>query len=124
MESKSDAPEKPIENEIAPEEEAKPELPEVTEEEIRANNHLKRGRLITSALLVAIVLTFISVLVAGIFKVTGELLRQCPRELHVNDPAPVLWNDITSVKTGSAGLGVPQELKKETMLKITDVGQK
>lgn len=77
----------------------------------------KRGRLITSALLVTIILTFIAVAVAGIFQMTVKFMQVCPAELPVNDPAPVLWNDITSEKAVKAITGVPEKLKQETALK-------
>ena len=124
MEPQSDTPETPIENEVVSEDEVSPELPEQPSPEIQANNHAKRGKLMTSALLVTIVLTFISVLVAGIFELTGRWFRECPKELRVNDPAPALWNDMTSKRPVNVGLGVPQELQKETVLKITEVGPK
>ena len=122
MESKSDTPETPVEKEITPETEVDLSPSDEKAHENHSNNHAKRGRLITSALLVAIALTLISVLVAGIFELTGRLLRECPKELRVNDPAPLLWNDVTAAKPVSVGLGVPKKLEKETMLKPSSSG--
>jgi hypothetical protein len=95
-------------------------------EEVIANNHhelnLKRGRMITSALIVSIILAFIAVAVAGIFQVTGHFLQTCPQELPVNDPSPILWSDITSQKPAPAALGVSEKLRKETALKAQVAG--
>jgi len=68
-------------------------------EEVISNNHnessLRRGRMITSALIVSIIIVFIAVAVAGVFQLTGHFLQTCPKELPVNDPSPLLWSDVT-----------------------------
>ena len=96
-------------------------------EEMEANDHdnaqAKRGRMITAALVVTVALTFIAVMVAGIFGLTGRFLRECPRELRVNDPSPILWSNIVSANPVKAGLGVPEKLKQETALKSSSIGQ-
>ena len=99
-----------------------------TPEEVISNNHdelsLKRGRMITSALIVSIILAFIAVMVAGVFQLTGHFLKTCPQELPVNDPSPILWSDVTSQKPVSATLGVSEKLRKETALKAQTAASK
>ena len=75
-------------------------------------NHVaeKRGRLISAAVIAVIILSFISVSVFGIFQVTTKLLVVCPFDLPVNDPAPVLWQDIVSDKTVSARIGTSEKM--------------
>ena len=106
---------------------AENEIESESSEEIVSNNHdnaqAKRGRMITAALVATIVITFIAVMVAGVFELTGRFLRECPRELRVNDPSPILWNDIVSANSTKAGLGVPEKLKQETALKSSIIGQ-
>ena len=95
-------------------------------EEVISNSHnessLRRGRMITSALIVSIIIVFIAVAVAGVFQLTGHFLQTCPKELPVNDPSPVLWSDVTSQKPASAILGVSEKLKQETALKAQAAG--
>lgn len=95
-------------------------------EEVISSNHsessLRRGRMITSALIVSIIIAFIAVAVAGIFQLTGYFLQTCPRELPVNDPSPLLWSDVTSQKPTSAILGVSEKLRQETALKAQSAG--
>ena len=95
-------------------------------EEVISNSHnessLRRGRMITSALIVSIIIVFIAVAVAGVFQLTGHFLQTCPKELPVNDPSPVLWSDITSQKPASAILGVSEKLRQETALKAQAAG--
>ena len=73
----------------------------------------KRGRLISAAVIATIILSFIAVSVFGIFQLTTRMMVVCPRDLPVNDPAPILWQDIVSDQVREARLGVPD--------KITDV---
>jgi len=95
-------------------------------EEVISNNHnessLRRGRMITSALIVSIIIAFIAVAVAGVFQLTGHFLQTCPKELPVNDPSPLLWSDVTSQKPASAILGVSEKLRQETALKAQAAG--
>jgi hypothetical protein len=83
------------------------------------NNHSadgsadKRGRLISAAVIATIILSFIAVSVFGIFQLTTRMMVVCPRDLPVNDPAPILWQDIVSDQVKGARLGVPE--------KVTDV---
>ncbi|MFH0960194.1 MAG: hypothetical protein V1897_15985 [Pseudomonadota bacterium] len=92
---------------------------EEAESKHRNDSSAKRSRIITSALMATIIMTLIAVAVAGVFQLTASFMRICPSELPVNDPSPVLWNDMTSDKPVTAILGVPDKLKQETALKIT-----
>ncbi len=76
------------------------------------NNHLaeKRGRMIASAMLAAVVLSLIALVVAGIFNWTAAYLTICPKDLSVNDPAPVLWMELEAKSTKAQPLGVPKNL--------------
>lgn len=80
--------------------------------EDHGNNGLaeKRGRLISAAVIATIILSVIAVSVFGIFQITSKMLIVCPQDLPVNDPAPVLWQDIVSDKTKIAKLGVSDKL--------------
>ncbi len=66
----------------------------------------KRSRLITSSIMAVIILSVISVVVFGIFQLTIKMRIVCPAEIPVNDPAPVLWQDIVSEQIRNAKLGV------------------
>lgn len=85
-----------------------------------SRNHIaeKRGRMIASGVVVAVVVAVIAVAVAAIFQLTSTWLMKCPQDLSVNDPAPILWSDVTSAKSKEAPLGVPKKLAKETSLKV------
>ena len=76
------------------------------------NNHLaeKRGRMIASAVLAAVVLSVIAVVVAGIFHWTAGYLMVCPKDLDVNDPAPALWEKMEAKSLKTQPLGVPKNL--------------
>lgn len=75
-------------------------------------NHVaeKRSRLISASIIAVIIISVISVSVFGIFQLTSKLLVVCPFEVPINDPAPVLWQDIVSEQTKSARLGVPEKI--------------
>jgi len=122
MKSRTDDTETPLEENTIVEDQIVAE----SSEETKTNNHInaqaKRGRMITASLVVTIVLTCIAVTVVGVFELTGRFLRVCPKELPVNDPAPILWNDMTSEKSVQATLGVSQRLKEETALKSSVMG--
>ena len=79
----------------------------------------KRGRMVGTGLVTAVILAFIAVIVAGIFQITARLLVQCPTDLPVNDPAPILWNDITSLQVKSQPLGFSEKIAGEVKLKET-----
>lgn len=76
------------------------------------NNHLaeKRGRMVASAVVAAVALSVIAVVVAGIFHWTAGFIMICPRDLDVNDPAPVLWKELEAKSVKSQRLGVPKNL--------------
>lgn len=88
-------------------------------EEKPADNHIaeKRGRMITSGIVAAVLVSVIAVAVAAIFQLTSTWLIKCPQDLSVNDPAPVLWSDLISEKDKRAPLGVPEKLAKESSFK-------
>ena len=77
----------------------------------------KRGRMVATGLVTAVILSMIAVIVAGIFQITSKLLVQCPTDLPVNDPAPILWNDITSRQVKAQPLGISEKIAGEVKLK-------
>ena len=81
----------------------------------KKENHVsdKRSRLISASITATIIISVISVSVFGIFQLTTKWRKVCPAEIPVNDPAPVLWQDIISEQIKSAKLGVPE--------KVTDI---
>lgn len=81
------------------------------------NNSARRGRMITAGLLATVVLALIAILVSGIFQVTSRWLIVCPKDLPVNDPAPILWQDVVAEEPRSAKLGVPDKLVSQTGFK-------
>lgn len=70
----------------------------------------KRSRLISASIIAVIIISLISVSVFGIFQLTSKFLVACPFEVPINDPAPVLWQDIISEQTRSARLGVTEKM--------------
>ncbi len=83
------------------------EPPAEDEKPVIEVNHLaaKRGRMVATGLVTAVILTFIAVIVAGIFQITSRLLIPCPVDLPVNDPAPILWRNITCAGGRPAVIG-------------------
>jgi hypothetical protein len=77
----------------------------------------KRGRMVATGLMTAVILSIIAVIVAGIFQITSRLLVQCPTDLPVNDPAPILWQNITSPQVGPQPLGISDKIAGEVKLK-------
>jgi hypothetical protein len=77
----------------------------------------KRGRMIVAGMLVAIIVSVIVVVVAGVFQLTYRGMIVCPKELPVNDPAKVLWQEIVAQQDTRKSLGVPETLLSETKLK-------
>jgi hypothetical protein len=82
-------------------------------------NHLaaKRGRMVATGLVTAVILTVIAVIVAGVFQMTSKLLIECPTDLPVNDPAPILWRNITAPEVGPQSLGISDKIAGEVKLK-------
>ncbi|MCX5861502.1 MAG: hypothetical protein WCG29_00515 [Desulfomonile sp.] len=78
----------------------------------------KRGRVVVAGLMATVILAVVALLVAGIFQLTTRWLIVCPKELPVNDPAPVLWKDVVSDKVSPKTLGVPGKLLTEAGLKL------
>jgi hypothetical protein len=76
------------------------------------NNHLaeKRGRMVAAAVLAAVMLSVIALIVAGIFNWTAAYIMICPKDLAVNDPAPILWKELETTSAISQPLGVPKNL--------------
>ncbi len=83
-------------------------------------NHLaeKRGRMVAAGAVTAVILSAIAVLVAGVFHLTSRWITYCPKDLPVNDPAPILWKDLTADKEAASPLGVPESLTAQTGLKV------
>lgn len=89
------------------------------EKPVIAVNHLaaKRGRMVATGLGAAVILSVIAVIVAGIFQVTSKLLIECPTDLPVNDPAPILWRNIVSPQATQQSLGISDKIAGEVKLK-------
>jgi len=83
-----------------------------SEASLEAGNglHAKRGRMITAGIVATIVLAVVSILVSGIFQLTSRWVMICPKDLPVNDPAPILWQTVVADKPGAAPLGVPEKV--------------
>ena len=77
----------------------------------------KRGRMIMAGLVAAVILSLIAVVVAGIFQVTSRWLITCPTDLPVNDPAPILWQQLVSGTTASHPLGIAPSVESVTKFK-------
>ena len=75
------------------------------------------SRMIMTGVMTAAILAVIAVMVAGVFQLTSRWLIVCPQDLPVNDPAPVLWKQLTSAETNPVSLGVPQALVVEARFK-------
>jgi hypothetical protein len=95
------------------------ELPTEDEKPVIEVNHLaaKRGRMVATGLVTAVILSIIAVIVAGIFQFTSRLLIPCPTDLPVNDPAPILWRSITAPQLGPQSLGISDKIAGEVKLK-------
>jgi hypothetical protein len=116
----SDATEaKAIEEPAADESEEPPteEKPAVQVEELA----VRRGRMVATGLVTAVILSLIAVIVAGIFQVTSKLMTPCPTDLPVNDPAPILWNNMTSQQVTAQPLGISDKMSGEVKLKEASV---
>ncbi len=84
-----------------------------------SNNHMaeRRGRMITAGLLATVILAVIAILVSGIFQLTSRWLMVCPMDLPVNDPAPILWQDVVAQEPKPAKLGAPEKLASQVLFK-------
>jgi hypothetical protein len=91
-------------------------------EPAHGNNEVakRRGRMLAAGLIAAVVLCVIAVGVAAIFSFTADWFDQCPEDIAVNDPAPVLWNKVVTQKSIDAGKGLPEGLKKYGSIKKAD----
>lgn len=109
-------PEEPVEQEEATPV-TEPQAEEATQE---GENSLaqKRGRMVMAAMVVAVALSVIAVLVAGIFGLTSRWLTVCPTDLSVNDPAPLLWHKMEAATIGTQSLGVAEKLLGQTDFKL------
>ncbi len=103
----------------APEDQVVEETDAAGEPGERTGNGLaeKRGRMIVAGMLAAIILSVVAVVVAGVFQLTAKGMVLCPKELSVNDPARVLWQEVVSQQGVSRPLGVPETLLGQTRLK-------
>jgi hypothetical protein len=88
-----------------------------SEEPKNGEPHPRKGRLIVAGLVATSVAAIIVVVVAAFFQISAIWLKRCPAELPVNDPAPILWSDITSEKPRPQALG-PEDLVKNARLKL------
>jgi hypothetical protein len=86
-------------------------------------NH-KRGRMITAGVVTAVIVSFIAVLVAGVFQFSLWWLKPCPTDLPVNDPSPKLWHEMVSQKVTIQSLGVPESARAEAQFKQSAPVQK
>ncbi len=76
-----------------------------------------RSRMIMAGVFTAAILAVIAVVVAGVFQVTSKWLITCPHDLPVNDPAPILWSQVTSTEKTPASLGVSQAVAMQVRFK-------
>lgn len=74
-------------------------------------------RIILTGVFTAAILAVIAVLVGGIFQITSSWLTACPHDLPVNDPAPVLWQHMTSSQPAPASTGVPAAIALQAQFK-------
>lgn len=83
------------------------------------NNHIakRRGRMVAAGVIATVALCVIAVAVAAIFNFTVNWFNQCPEDVAVNDPAPVLWNKVVARKSIDADKGLPENLKKYGSMK-------
>jgi hypothetical protein len=93
------------------------EKPAVQVEELA----VRRGRMVATGLVTAVILSLIAVIVAGIFQVTSRWLAPCPADLPVNDPAPILWKSMTSQQVTAQPLGISEKVSGEVKLKEASV---
>jgi|GEM_PF-1090038 len=95
------------------------EPPAEDEKPVVEVNHLaaRRGRMVATGLVTAVILSIIAVIVAGIFQFTSRLLIPCPTDLPVNDPAPILWQIVTSPQVRPQSLGISDKIAGEVRLK-------
>ncbi len=77
----------------------------------------RRGRMVATGLVTAVILSIIAVIVAGIFQFTSRLLMPCPTDLPVNDPAQILWQNVTSPQVTPQSLGISDKIAGEVKLK-------
>jgi hypothetical protein len=109
--------EAPSSDETTTQEPETPAVPEMASEEPPNGLAEKRGRMVASGLIAAVVLSLIAVLVAGIFQFGTKFLAPCPADLPVNDPAPVLWKAMTAENVPQQSLGVAQTVSGQVKLK-------
>ena len=86
------------------------------------SNHIaeKRGRMVAAGLIATVILAAIAVIVAALFQFSSRWLIPCPWAPVVNDPAPILWKDVTSTRDKAAPLGVTGKLAREAGWKGPD----
>jgi hypothetical protein len=77
----------------------------------------KRGRMVVAGLVATVGVCLIALLVAAIFQLTSRWLVECPTDLPVNDPAPILWKAMVTENVPPHQLGVSGEILKEAGFK-------
>ncbi len=83
----------------------------------------KRGRMITTGFITAVILSIVVVFVAGIFQISARLLAPSTVDLPINDPAPILWNSATAPQPAVQSLGVSDKIAPEVKLKEASASQ-
>lgn len=94
-----------------------PEAHEAAAEKVPNGLAEKRGRMVASGLIAAVVLSLVAVLVAGIFQLGSKFLAPCPADLPVNDPSPILWKALTAESVPQQSLGVAKNVSGQVRLK-------
>ncbi len=79
----------------------------------------KRGRMVATGFITAVILSIVVVFVAGIFQISARLLAPSTVDLPINDPAPILWNSATAAQPSGQSLGVSEKIAPEVKLKET-----
>ena len=80
--------------------------------------------MVAAGVIAAVILSGIAVVVAAVFQTTSSWLMPCPRDLPVNDPAPILWKDVVGKTDKPAPLGGPAALAKQASWKGTPAASK
>ncbi len=84
----------------------------------------KRGRMVMTGVVLAVILSVIAVFVAAVFQLTARWIAHCPGDLKVNDPAPILWKKMETGDLAKQPLGVAGQLLSEARFKGLAVSKK
>lgn len=94
---------------------------ETAEEQVPPNHVAeKRGRMVAAGLIAAVIVAVIAVVVAALFQFSSRWLVSCPWVPAVNDPAPILWKNLTSTQDKTVPLGVSPDLARKASWKGPD----